>query len=282
MTLSTTSDLVAAAADSRSCVFAFNVVTLEHAEAIAAGATAAGRPCILQLSHNSITFHRDPAPIMAATIAIARAADVPLAIHLDHITDADLALRAAELGASSVMFDAGALPYTENVAATADVARRAHDAGLFVEAELGYVGGKPGSPANAHTAGVRTDPTEATAYVAATGVDALAVAVGSSHAMTEKSASLDHALIDGLRRATGRPLVLHGSSGVPDEQLRAAVAAGIVKINVGTALNIAFTTALREHLADSEKVDPRPYLGAGRTAMAAEVERLLRAVAPTG
>lgn len=276
MTLASTADLVAAAHDSGSCVFAFNVVTLEHAEAIATGATAAGRPCILQLSHNSIDFHRDPRPIMAATAAVAQAADVPLAIHLDHITDADLALRAAELGASSVMFDAGALPYDDNVTATADVTRRAHGLGLFVEAELGYVGGKPDAPASAHAAGVRTDPIEAKEYVATTGVDALAVAVGSSHAMTDKSASLDHELISALRDATGRPLVLHGSSGVPDEQLQAAVAAGMVKINVGTALNIAFTAAVRETLAASDKVDPRPYLGAGRTAMAAEVERLLR------
>lgn len=276
MTLSTTADLVAAARNSRCCVFAFNVVTLEHAEAIAAGAAAAGRPCILQLSHHSINFHHDPAPIMAATVAVARAAVVPLAIHLDHITDPDLALRAPELGASSVMFDAGALPYDDNVAATVDVVARAHDAGLFVEAELGYVGGKPDAPASAHAAGVRTDPTEATAYVAATGVDALAVAVGSSHAMTDKSATLDHQLISALHEATDRPLVLHGSSGVPDEQLRSAVAAGMVKINVGTALNVAFTAAVREALVNSDSVDPRPYLGAGRAAMAAEVERLLR------
>lgn len=278
MTLANTADLVAAARDSHSCVFAFNVVTLEHAEAIAQGAAAAGKPCILQLSHNTIDFHGGPGPITAAMIAVAHAADVPLAIHLDHITDADLALRAAELGANSVMFDAGALPYDDNVAATADVSRRAHDLGLFVEAELGYVGGKPDAPASAHAAGVRTDPAEATAYVAATGVDALAVAVGSSHAMTDKSAALDHELISMLRDATPAPLVLHGSSGVPDEQLRAAVAAGMVKINVGTALNIAFTAAVRETLAGSDKVDPRPYLGAGRTAMAAEVGRLLRLV----
>lgn len=280
MTLATTAELVAAAQDSTSCVFAFNVVTLEHAEAIAAGAAAAGAACILQLSHNSIRFHQDPVPIMAATVAVARTADAPLAIHLDHITDADLALRAAELGASSVMFDAGALPYGENVAATADVTRRAHNAGLYVEAELGYVGGKPDAPASAHAAGVRTDPTEAVSYVAATGVDALAVAVGSSHAMTHKSASLDLDLISALRDAVGTPLVLHGSSGVPDVELRAAIAAGMTKINVGTALNIAFTGAVRDTLARSDKVDPRPYLRAGRDAMAAEVERLLTTVTP--
>jgi len=280
MPLATTADLVAAAQDSHSPVFAFNVVTLEHAEAIAAGAAAAGTPCILQVSHNTIAFHHGPEAILAATLAVAGTSDIPLAVHLDHVTDADLALRGAQLGASSVMFDAGALPYSDNVAATAEVTRRAHELGLYVEAELGYVGGKPDAPASAHAAGVRTDPGEASSYVAATGVDALAVAVGSSHAMTDKTATLDHELIGALRTAAGVPLVLHGSSGVPDEQLRAAVGAGMTKINVGTALNIAFTGAVREALAGTEKVDPRPYLAAGRDAIAAEVERLLRAVMP--
>lgn len=271
-----TVDLVAKAEDSGTPVFAFNVVTLEHAEAIAAGAAAAGTPCILQVSHNTIRFHHGPEAILAATVAVAATADIPLAVHLDHITDPDLALRAAELGASSVMFDAGALPYTDNVTATAEVTRRAHDLGLYVEAELGYVGGKPDAPASAHAAGVRTDPGEASRYVAATGVDALAVAVGSSHAMTDRTAVLDHDLIGELRAAAGVPLVLHGSSGVPDGQLLAAVSAGMTKINVGTALNVAFTGAVREVLAGTQQVDPRPYLTAGRDAISAEVERLLR------
>ncbi|WP_265444244.1 class II fructose-bisphosphate aldolase [Flexivirga meconopsidis] len=276
MTLTTTAELVATGADSGMPVFAFNIVTLEHAEAIAAGATAAGRPCILQLSHNTIAFHgNDPRPITAAALEIARTAAVPLAVHLDHVTDPELALAAADLGVGSVMFDAGALPYDDNVRLTAEVTAAAHDAGLFVEAELGYVGGKPDAPASAHAAGVRTDPDEAAAYVAATGVDALAVAVGSSHAMTSKSASLDRALITRLRDAAQVPLVLHGSSGVPDDELLAAVRAGMTKINVGTALNIAFTGAVRSVLTGTDKVDPRPYLRAARDAMAAEVQRLL-------
>jgi len=278
MTLVSTAELVSAARDSGAPVFAFNVVTLEHAEAIAAGATTAGTSCIVQVSHNTIAFHNGPEAILAATLAVARVAEVPLAVHLDHITDPDLALRAAELGASSVMFDAGALPYADNVASTAEVAQRAHNLGLYVEAELGYVGGKPDAPASAHAAGVRTDPGEAAAYVAATGVDALAVAVGSSHAMTDKTAALDHELIGALRDAAVVPLVLHGSSGVPDDELRAAVAAGMTKINVGTALNVAFTGAVRGALAATDKVDPRPYLSAGRDAIAAEVERLLRSI----
>jgi fructose-bisphosphate aldolase class II len=148
-----------------------------------------------------------------------------------------------------------------------------------MEAELGYVGGKPDAPASAHAVGVRTDPDEAAAYVFATGVDALAVAVGSSHAMTTRSASLDIDLVARLRDALDVPLVLHGSSGVPTEQLRAAIAAGIAKVNVGTALNVAMSSAVRAALAaDSSVVDPRIYLAAGRDAMTGAVAALLRDV----
>src|SRR6185437_10376780 len=102
----------------------------------------------------------------------------------------------------------------------------------------------------AHTFGARTDPVEARGFVAATGVDALAVAVGSSHAMTTRTARLDHDLIARLRAAVPVPLVLHGSTGVPDDELRRAVAGGMVKINIGTALNLAFTGAVRDAFAD--------------------------------
>lgn len=177
------------------------------------------------------------------------------------------------------MFDASKLTYEDNVRATAEAVAWGHERGIWIEAELGKVGGKEGeAPLDAHAPGVRTDPDEAAAYVAATGVDALAVAVGSSHAMTERTAALDHELIGRLRDAVPVPLVLHGSSGVPDDEIRQAVAAsGMVKINVGTALNTAFTGAVRAHLAENTTgVDPRKYIAPGREAMAATVMRLPR------
>jgi fructose-bisphosphate aldolase class II len=123
---------------------------------------------------------------------------------------------------------------------------------------------------------VRTDPGEAAEFVAATGVDALAVAVGSSHAMTDRSAALDHALIAALARVVPVPLVLHGSSGVPDGELGAAVRAGMVKINIGTILNVEYTAAVREALAaDDRLVDPRKYLRPARTRIAGTVAHLL-------
>jgi fructose-bisphosphate aldolase, class II len=277
MTLVPTAELVADAVRSRGAVAALNVITLEHAEAIAAAASNTRTAVIMQISENAVRFHGGRvAAIAAAAAAVARDADAPVALHLDHVTDDDLAGQAAEAGFSSLMFDAGALPYADNAARTARAAEHAHAAGLWVEAELGYVGGKPDAPQSAHAEGVRTDPEEAVDYVARTGVDGLAVAVGSSHAMTTREARLDTDLITRLRERVPVPLVLHGSSGVPDDELRNAVAAGVAKVNIGTALNIAMTGAVRDVLAaDRDLVDPRKYLAPGRDAMAAEIERLL-------
>ncbi|MER6082407.1 class II fructose-bisphosphate aldolase [Streptomyces sp. NPDC001833] len=281
MPLVPTGELVAHAATERRSITAFNVITLEHAEGIITGAEAAERPVILQISENAVRYHRGQLlPLALAAASMARSSTVEIALHLDHVTDVELLHQAAGCGFSSVMFDAGALPYAENVSATATAARWAHDAGLWLEAELGYVGGKPDSPASAHTAGVRTDPAEAADYVARTGVDALAVAVGSSHAMTERSATLDHALIERLREAVPVPLVLHGSSGVPDGELRSAVRAGIVKINIGTALNISLTRAVRDTLDSLPALtDPRKYLGPARDAVAGTVHSMLTVLA---
>lgn len=250
-------------------MLAFNVITLEHAEAIATAAERAGTGCILQISQNAVAFHhKELAPIAAACAAVASAAAVPLSLHLDHVEDRELLEYATSQPFSSVMFDAGARPYQENVEATRSAVDWAHRHGLFIEAELGYVGGKASQPQSAHAKGVLTDPQEAHDYVTATGVDALAVAVGSSHAMTEQTARLHHERIRELAGNLTVPLVLHGSSGVPMQELSAAVAEGMVKINVGTALNVAFTGAVRECLAESTGIDPRTYLRAAREAIA--------------
>ncbi|BAU84998.1 tagatose-bisphosphate aldolase [Streptomyces laurentii] len=279
MPLARTADLVATARTTGHALAAFNVITLEHAEAIAAGAERAGAPAILQISENAVKFHGGRlSAIAAATAAVARASSAPLALHLDHVESVDLLYQAHAEGFGSVMFDASRLGYGDNVKATAEAVRWGHERGIWIEAELGRVGGKAGEPPlDAHAPGVRTDPAEAAAYVADTGVDALAVAVGSSHAMTERTAALDHTLIAALKEAVPVPLVLHGSSGVPDDEIRAAVAAGMVKINVGTALNTAFTGAVRAYLAAHPTgVDPRAYLRPAREAMAETVTSFLR------
>ena len=268
-------EIVGPAAAAGRGVGAFNVVGIEHAEAIVTGAEAAAAPVVLQVSQNCVAYHGALGPLARACAAVAGSAAVPVALHLDHATGTDLVEEAAGLGFGSVMYDASALPYDQNVRATAAAARWCHERGIWVEAELGEIGGKDG----VHSPHARTDPGDAARYVAATEVDALAVAVGSSHAMLTRDAVLDTRLIARIHGAVGVPLVLHGSSGVPDEALAAAVGAGMTKINVATQLNKAFTAAVRDCLAaDATLVDPRRYGAAGRDAVAAEVARLLRVI----
>lgn len=272
MPLVDTAELMREASASGSAVGAFNVIHVETAEALAQAAEASGRGVILQISQNCAEYHGGLAPIALATLEIARRSSARLAVHLDHAESADLAREAIDLGFGSVMFDGAKLDYDANVAATVEVARYAHAHGKHIEAELGEIGGKGG----AHAFGARTDPAEAARFVNETEVDSLAVAVGSSHAMTERTASVDLQLIARLRDAVPVPLVLHGSSGVPDASLVEAVRSGMTKINVSTHLNRVFTESVRQHLdANPATVDSRKYLGDGRAALAAEAARLI-------
>ncbi|WP_029116148.1 class II fructose-bisphosphate aldolase [Mycobacterium sp. URHB0044] len=280
MTLAATADLVTAASTAGTAVLAFNAITIEHAEGIADGVERVGAAAVIQLSENTIRFHGGRmAPLIAACAQIAAQSSANLSIHLDHLQDVALLTEAVQsatdLGVTSIMVDAAHLSYRDNVERTRSFTRDAHAAGLWVEAELGEIGGK----ANAHAPGTRTDPAEAAAFAGDTAVDGLAVAVGSSHAMTTRNAQLDLGLIAALAADVAIPLVLHGSSGVPDDQLRRAVEAGIRKVNVGTALNVAFTAAIRDELAaNAGSTDPRNFLAAGRRAIGDTVADLCRAV----
>jgi fructose-bisphosphate aldolase class II len=272
MPLVSGAEVVLAAAKAGRGVGAFNVIQLEHATALIAGAEQAGAPVILQISENAVKYHGALKPIGVATLAAAAAASVPVVVHLDHAMDRDLVTEAVSLGFTSVMYDASKLEYADNVAATSEVTTFCHEHGVFVEAEIGEVGGKDG----VHAPGARTRPDEAVAFAEATGVDALAVAVGSSHAMTERTATLDFDLISELHAAIPVPLVLHGSSGVADPDLTRAVEAGMTKVNIATHLNNVFTASVRQLLAHNPSmVDTRKYLGPARDAVAAEVARLL-------
>ncbi|MDQ0893127.1 class II fructose-bisphosphate aldolase [Agromyces ramosus] len=278
MTLTPTSTILAEAHAIGRGVGAFNVVHLETAEALAGAAEAAALPVILQLSENCIRYHGALEPIAVATLAIARASSAPVAVHLDHAEDPELALRAIDLGFGSVMYDGAKLDFADNVATTRRVVAHAEAAGVLVEAELGEIGGKDG----AHAPGVRTDPDEAARFAAETGIGALAVAVGSSHAMTERTAAIDLDLIARLADAVAVPLVLHGSSGVPDEAIVRGIRSGLTKVNVSTHLNAAFTRAIRDHLArHPAAVDSRSYVAAGRDAVQQEAARLLTLFAST-
>ncbi|MGO4616708.1 class II fructose-bisphosphate aldolase [Nocardia sp. 2YAB30] len=274
MPLTSVADLITAACPGG--LGAFNVITLEHAEAITAAAESAKRPVVLQLSENTALYHRSLAPLALACLRIAADSSAAVAVHLDHATDPELVRAAVDLGIRSIMFDGSTLDYPDNVAATGAITRWCHERGVHVEAELGEVGGKDG----AHTPGVRTDPDEAVEFVTATGVDALAVAVGSSHAMHSRTAQLDTDLIARLAAKVPVPLVLHGSSGVPDDGLRAAVDHGMTKINIATRLNVQMTVAIRTTLTTNPTLaDPRKYLVPARSAIQSEVEHFLHLLA---
>jgi fructose-bisphosphate aldolase class II len=264
--------LVLAAKGAGTAVGAFNVILLEHAEALVAGAEQAKLPVILQISENCVSYHKALKPISIATIAIAESSTVPVSVHLDHAESEELVKEALDLGYDSIMFDGSKLSYADNVAASARMAALCKSYGANLEVEIGEVGGKDG----VHAPGVRTNPLEAKAFAEATGADLLAVAVGSSHAMTTRDATLDFALIQEIAKTVSVPLVLHGSSGVSDSDLQKAVNAGMSKINIATHLNNVFTHEIRQALESNPKlVDPRKYIAPGRDAVAAEVSRLL-------
>jgi len=251
---------------------AFNVILIEHAEALAEAAEIANLGTIFQISENCVTYHGALKPIAVATKAIIENSNVPLSLHLDHAEGVELIHEALDLGFDSVMFDGSKLSYAENVAASARMAALCKSYGATLEVEIGEVGGKDG----VHAPGVRTNPLEAKAFAEATGADLLAVAVGSSHAMTTRDATLDFELIAEIARTVSVPLVLHGSSGVSDPDLQRAVKAGMSKINIATHLNNVFTHEIRQALSANEKlVDPRKYIAPGRDAVASEVARLL-------
>lgn len=276
MSRTTAKELVFNAKAQDRAVGAFNVILLEHAEALVMGAESAQLPVILQISQNCVDYHGSLKPIALATLAIAEASNVKVSVHLDHAESETLVREALDLGFDSVMFDGSKLEYAANVEASSRMAKLCGTYGATIEVELGEVGGKDG----VHAPGVRTNPQEARAFAQATGVDLLAVAVGTSHAMTTRDASLDFELIKSIASTVSIPLVLHGSSGVSESGLQEAVKAGMSKINIATHLNHVFTDEVRRMLeSDSKLVDPRKYIKSARAKVAEETCHLLRLLA---
>jgi fructose-bisphosphate aldolase class II len=176
---------------------------------------------------------------------LAEGASVPVVVHLDHGEDAEICRAAIGEGFTSVMYDGSRLPFAENLARTAGIARMAHAAGVSCEGELGFVGYAGGA------ASVGTDPAEAAEFAAETAVDALAVSVGNVHLQAAASGGIDETRLRAIAAATPVPLVIHGGSGVPfDQRRRLATTTTVCKFNIGTELRQAFGTALRQVLAE--------------------------------
>ena len=249
--------LLSAAYRSQSAVAALNFYNAETLLAHIRAANALRASIILQTTESTINYLG-----LGLIVAMARAAaaqmEKPVALHLDHGGSYELAERCVEAGYTSVMFDGSKLPFAENCALTRRVVELAHAHGVSVEGELGHVAHNDEAAADDITS-FYTRPEDALRFVEETGVDALAVAIGTAHGFYKGEVRLDFERLDRIRDAVGEraALVLHGGSGVPEELLRRAVAHGISKINFGTELKDAFTRAVKTTLADTDEIDLR-------------------------
>ena len=266
---------------------AFNANTLEQVQAIVLAAQAESAPAIMQVSHRALAYigggnETQGLKYIAAIGKIAaESVAVPIALHLDHGTESEV-LQAIALGFTSVMFDGDKLSYEENVSTTKRLGEMAHSNGVCMEAELGEVP-KPDGKAYDESAIALTQPDEALQFVEATGINTLAVALGSVHGLKTKLISLDLERLKIIRERVSVPLVLHGSSGVSDKDIKQGVAMGLCKVNVATQLSQAFTGAVRDVLSkDPELVDLRKYLVEGRTAQAEIVRERIRFLGASG
>ena len=249
---------------------AFNVSNLETIQAVLAAAEAASAPVILQLSPGAIAY-AGYGPLARLVMELAGDAAIPVVVHLDHCREPAVVARAIDDGFDSVMFDGSRLAFDDNVAATCRLVElaRSTDDGIAFEAELGVIGGREDTSAEAALA-AKTTPDDAARFVAATDIDIVAPNLGNLHRMPDDSTELDLEQIRAIAAATGRPIALHGGSGIDQAQLRAAIAAGIGKVNISSRVTRALAAGIRSTwAANPDELDLRRFLGAGREAVQA-------------
>jgi fructose-bisphosphate aldolase, class II len=238
-------------------VGAFNVHNMEFIRAVMEAAELERAPVMLAVASVSIEYIGLELLGIAALDA-ARRATVPVAVHLDHARELDLVKRALDLGFSSVMFDGSALSFEENKDKTCEMVEMAKDFNASTEGEVGIM-----SHADLGGTAVQTDPDQAVRFAQETGVDLLAVSVGSVHGMRSQGARLNLDLLKTLEKALPCPTVLHGSSGIVDEDITRAVRVGVGKVNIGTGIKVAFAKGIRETLAKDGETDALKFLRIG-------------------
>lgn len=255
-------------------VGAFNVDNIEMIRGVIEVAVEENAPVIVAISEDTVAYAGwelccDALPKMAA------AAPVPIAVHLDHGVEFANCIRAIVGGLSSVMYDCSMMPFAENVAEMKRLVAVAHPVGISVEAEIGHVGG--GECGGVASCEVLTDPEEARRFAVESGVDTLAVAVGTVHGMRCQTAKLDLERITAIASVVPIPIVLHGASGVPDEAFAEVISRGITKINVGTQLMKSFSAGMRKAAADNpEIIDIKKLLKPGMEMMKEAVRSKVR------
>jgi fructose-bisphosphate aldolase, class II len=245
---------------------AFNCNNMEIVQSIVMAAEAENSPVIIQASQGAIKYAG-----LGYIIALARQAaeksTVPVVLHLDHGTSFEQVMQCIRFGFTSVMYDGSHHPLEENIAQTKKVVEIARVFGISVEAELGRIGGTEDDISVSDAEAFYTDPEEAERFVRETGVDALAVAVGTAHGQYKGDPKLDFERLSEISKRVSCPLVLHGSSGVSDDSIKKAIERGVRKINIDTNIREAFVGAMRKVLYnDPKEIDPRKVLGPARDA----------------
>ena len=262
-------------------VGAFNIENMEMAQAAIAAAEALRSPILLQTTPGTLKY-ADAELYLANVRALAEKATVPVAMHLDHGSSFNQAMSVYRAGYTSIMIDGSKLPFGENIALTAQVVEVCHCGNVPVEAELGMVGGKEDGMEGGNM-DIYTDPDQAAEFVQRTGVDFLAVGIGTAHGVYNGAPKLDVERLSQIRSKVSVPLVLHGTSGVPDDVVRDCIQRGICKVNYATDLRIAYTKAVRETLEnDPAIIDPKKFGAAGRKAVQACVEGRIRVCGSEG
>lgn len=247
---------------------AFNIHNLETLQVVADTAAQMRSPLIIAVTPSTIDYAREDYVVAMAQIA-SRHTDTPIAIHLDHFENVSRIKQAIDAGFKSAMIDASKLPFEENIAKTKEVVAYAHHYDATVEAELGKLVGVEDDLIVDEKDSAYTNPDDAVKFVEATGIDSLAVAIGTAHGLYKGTPHLDFDRLTQIRQKVSIPLVLHGASDVPDELVQKAISLGICKVNVATDLKIPFSNAVKAYFKENPDAnDPRKYMTPGKKAMA--------------
>lgn len=262
-------------------VGAFNVENMEMVMAVVAAAEEQKSPVLIQTTPGTLKY-AGLEYYLGNVAAAAKEASVPVAMHLDHGNSFALAMEAYRVGYTSIMIDGSKLSFEENIALTKSVVEACHAGNVPVEGELGKVGGKEDDLVNGDD-NPYTDPSEAKEFVERTGVDFLAIGIGTSHGIYKGVPKVNVEVLSNVRKVVDIPLVLHGTSGVPDEQVIDCVRRGICKVNYATDLRIAYTQAVREFLnANPDAYDPKKYGACGIEAVKKYVMQKMEVVGSVG
>ncbi len=276
MPLVTMKELLDKAEQGKYAVGAFNCNNMEIVKAIVAAAEAENAPVIIQASQGAIKYAGLEYIVALVTLS-AQKSKIPIALHLDHGTDFQQAVQCIKYGFTSVMIDNSQYPLEENIARTKKVVEIARAVGVSTEAELGKIGGTEDDVSVSERDAMLTDPEEARIFVEETGVDALAVAIGTAHGQYKFEPKLDFERLEKIRSLVKVPIVLHGSSGVPDKDIRQAIELGVRKVNIDTNIREAFVKGLRDFIAANPKeIDPRKILKPAMEEMTAIVREKIR------